>query len=123
MNPTFSISEAEWHVMVILWKKSPLSSHQIIECLKSHEWSDSTIKTMLARLVKKEVIAFEKIGKNFYYRPLVSEKKSQKNIGRQFMDRIFGGSVSPLLQHFVEEHPLSSEEIDQLQKILKQKKK
>lgn len=107
--------------MDLLWKKSPQTSQELIQSLQSSQWSDSTIKTLLNRLVKKGVITFEKQGKNYLYRPLVTEKKSKSSLCRDFLNRIFGGSAAPLLQHFVEEHPLSKEEVESLKKLLKKK--
>ena len=48
------ITGAEWNVMRIVWSLGSASTRTIIENLQAtSDWKDSTIKTLLARLVKK----------------------------------------------------------------------
>lgn len=48
------ISEAEWEVMKLMWKTSPLTSEKIISTLSDKmNWSTQTIKTFITRLIKK----------------------------------------------------------------------
>jgi BlaI family penicillinase repressor len=55
-----SISDAEWKVMRILWKKSPQPAYDIIQELSSQEqWHPNTVKTLLTRLHKKGALAVE----------------------------------------------------------------
>ena len=70
------ISDAEWDVMQILWRKSPATAKDIIDQLSvTHEWSPTTIKTLISRLVKKRAVTYEAKGKTYYYSPAVSEKE------------------------------------------------
>lgn len=48
------ISAAEWEVMRVVWASGDIKSSDIITILrKKYQWSDSTIKTLIGRLVKK----------------------------------------------------------------------
>ena len=117
------ISDSEWQVMKVLWTKSPLTAMEIVTALSDkHEWHPNTIKTLLSRLHKKKAVSVER-QKNFYiYRPAVSEADCVKIESESFLQRVFGGSVKPLIAHFVEEERLSSEDLDDLKKKLRQKK-
>ena len=124
MNPHPTISDSEWKVLDLLWKKSPQTSAELILALeKESQWSDSTIKTLLTRLIKKGAVAFEKKGHLYLYRPLLSEKIIKSQACKGFLDKIFGGSVTPLLQHFVESNSLSPTELESLQKLINRKSK
>lgn len=49
------ISAAEWEVMRVVWASGDIKSSDIITILrKKYQWSDSTIKTLIGRLVKKK---------------------------------------------------------------------
>ncbi len=49
-----NISDAEWEVMRVVWVSGDIKSSDIITILrKKYQWSDSTIKTLIGRLVKK----------------------------------------------------------------------
>ena len=48
------ISDAEWQVMKVLWKESPLNASQVINELQNYTtWSPKTIHTLLGRLADK----------------------------------------------------------------------
>jgi len=112
------ISESEWEVMKALWNKSPLSSNEIIDLLGLHP---QTIRTYLTRLVKKKAVKFYRQGRNYMYEPTCSETDCQAALSRSFVDRVFGGSMKPMLTQWVEEESLTQKEIDELQAILKRR--
>ena len=117
------ISDAEWQVMEILWAASDaLTANEIVDALSARsDWSPPTIKTMLNRLVRKRALKFRAEGKRYLYSPAVSRERCVRSETRSFVDRLFGGSVAPLLAHFVEDEKLSSDEIEQLRKLLERK--
>ena len=117
------ISAAEWEIMKVIWKENPLTSQKIINSLSDKMgWSAQTIKTFLARLVKKEIIGFEKSGRIYNYYPLVSEDECIKVENKSFLHKVYDGAVSILFTKFLEEEPLSEKEIEHLEKLLKSKK-
>ncbi len=114
------ISEAEWEIMKVLWREHPLTSGQIQEQTGTHP---QTAKTYLSRLVKKGAIDYRKQGRSYLYRPLFSEADCQKRASRSFLDRVFGGSLEPMLSHLVEEDTLSPDELKRLRTILNKRKR
>ncbi|MDU1320695.1 MAG: BlaI/MecI/CopY family transcriptional regulator [Clostridium botulinum] len=117
------ISAAEWEVMKLLWKESPLTSEKIINSLtEKMDWSTQTVKTFITRLLKKEAIGFEKIGRAYNYYPLISEDECIKAENQSFLQKVYDGAVGMLFTRFLEEETLSEEEIEELEQILKDKK-
>lgn len=125
MNRVPRISETEWEVMKVLWHEAPLSASQVIDALKDSDssWHDQTVKTLLNRLIKKRALGYRKEGRAYSYRPLVSEDECVKAVSQSFLQRVFGGSLQPLLAHFVESHQLSPKEINELTRLLKRKER
>ena len=117
------ISEAEWEIMKLVWKSSPITSDEIIASLSDKmNWSGQTIKTFINRLLKKGAIGFEKSGRNYLYHPIVSEKECIKAENKSFLERVYDGTVSMLFSNFLEDEPLTDKEIEKLQKLLEEKK-
>lgn len=53
------ISEAEWEVLRVLWEKETCTASEVVEVLADNtNWKPTTIKTLLARLVKKNAVGF-----------------------------------------------------------------
>jgi len=121
MSQISRISETEWEVMNVLWSKAPCAASEIIDTLQKADasWHPRTVKAFLNRLVKKRALGFSKQGRAYLYRPLVRREECVDAASESFLDRVFGGSLRPMLAHFVEREKLSPEEIDELRRLLK----
>src|SRR6266481_8347648 len=115
------ISETEWEVMEAVWSQAPCPAGEIIEALRGRDasWHPRTAKAFLNRLVKKKVLGFSKEGRAYVYRPLVRREECVDAASESFLERVFGGSLRPMLAHFVERDKLSEEEIRELRRLLK----
>ena len=114
------ISEAEWEVMKVVWKQSPSLAQDIIQALTTNaRWSPATVKTMLNRLVGKGALQFERTGKSYLYSPAVTEAECRAAEADSFLNRVFDGSLSPMLAHFVRSRRLTQKELDSLEQILR----
>ena len=97
------ISEAEWQVMKVLWKQSPLTANDIVETLtKETSWKRETIRTLINRLVRKKALDFKKQSRQYLYFPLIDESECIMEETKSFLDRVHGGSIEPMLAAFVE---------------------
>ena len=123
MKPVPRISETEWEVMQILWARSPLTAGEIIEALVASDstWHPKTAKTLLNRLVKKKALGFRKEGRAYLYQPLVREAECVTDASESFLERVFGGSLTPMLAHFVQHRKLSAAEVRELKRLLERK--
>lgn len=118
------ISDTEWQVMKILWSSAPITANEVIKKFEGvMSWKPKTIKTLLGRLVKKQAIAFTKDGRTYVYYPLVAEDECVKAESQFFLERVFSGALNVMFANFLEEKELSREEIEELKRILDQKKK
>lgn len=115
------ISETEWEVMKAVWSQAPCSAGQVIETLTRTDasWHPRTVKAFLNRLVKKKVLGFSKEGRAYVYRPLLKQAECVDAASESFLDRVFGGSLKPMLAHFVERQKLSPDEVRELRRLLK----
>ena len=106
--------------MKVIWAKSPISAGEVIATLSDEDqaWHPKTTKTFLARLVKKGALSYEKVGRAYLYEPLVTQAECVSAESESFLVRLFGGSLAPMLSHFVEHKKLSKKEINQLKQLL-----
>ena len=116
------ISDAEWDVMQVLWDTAPLTANEVVERIAArNDWNPRTVKTLLNRLVKKGALGYETEGNRYRYSPRVSRDECVGRESRSFLSRVFGGAVGPMLAHFVNEAPLTPEEIQALRKVLERR--
>ena len=114
------ISDSELEVMKLLWKaEEPVTSTVIREELqRSMGWEATTIKTLISRLVHKEVISQEK-RKVFYYRPLISEKDYNTWATSRLINKLYKGSAAALVAALVDSQGLSEGDINELRELFK----
>lgn len=123
-DPSPRISDAEWDVMNSIWEDPPRTAQQVCESLAPQKgWSDRTVKTLLGRLLKKGVLGFEREGARYLYHPLRSRDECVRQEHRSLLERVHGGEASPMLAHFLRESDLSSNEIEELKRILDEKER
>lgn len=109
--------------MEVVWEAPPVTAQHVSEVLGEREnWKPQTVKTLLARLVKKGVLAYESEGRRFHYTPVIARDEAVVAETESFLDRISRGSLLPALHHLVQTtRPLEPEEIEALRGLLKQK--
>lgn len=116
------ISETEWEVMKVVWSRQTCSAGDIIETLRQTDpsWHPRTVKAFLNRLVKKKVLGFSREGRAYVYRALLRREDCVDAASESFLDRVFGGSLKPMLAHFVNRDKLSADDIRELRNLLKE---
>jgi BlaI family transcriptional regulator, penicillinase repressor len=117
--PTPAISPAEWKIMGLLWAKSPQPAYDLIQALEQTEgWHPNTVRTLLARLLKKQAVTATKYKNLYLYSPAVNQAQCIEAESDCFLERVFGGSVKPLLLHFARRQKLSRKDLDELRRLL-----
>ncbi len=116
------IGESEWYVMKALWEHSPLSGSDIVKAVSAQtDWSQSTILTMVRRLVQKGAVGVLQQSVMMYY-PLIEESGARRQETDMFLKRVYKGSVNMLVKGFIESGELSKEELEELKKLLDESK-
>lgn len=119
-----SISESEWEIMNVLWDKAPQTANDIIFSLQeSTEWKPKTIRTLLDRLVQKNVVGVNKNLRVYTFYPLYTQDECQRAETESFIKRIYGGTLKSMLVQFIQEDTLSDDDINELRFILNNKPK
>lgn len=123
MRTHISISESEWAVMETIWNEPPRTLQDVLGSLKHTGWSTTTIQTYLARLVKKGALTTQRQGKGYLYYPAVAEDDCRLAESRNFLNRVYNGSLSQMVKGFVKSGSLSEDELSELKKLIAEQEK
>jgi predicted transcriptional regulator len=116
-----SISEAESLVMQVIWDRGPLPTEDVIAALaKRASWGESTVKTLLNRLLKKGALSAEKDNRRYVYSAELTREDWLAHESHGFLDRVFGGRVAPLVSYFSQQRKLAKEDIAELKRLIKE---
>lgn len=118
------LSRSEWKVMKIVWSLKKAMAREVysIAC-DEQNWSPTTVKTLLKRLVEKGYLNTTQIGNGFVYRPTHTAIVSLRAAADTLLSNALEGTTGPLLQHMLERTSLSESDLSELQKLLDDKKR
>lgn len=117
--PSINISDAESHVMEVLWRApGPVMVEQVAVALsESQHWRTATVQTLLDRLLKKGAIAAQNDGRLLYTAVLPREAWLAQE-SESLVRRLFGGRVAPLVAQLGRQGKLSAADIQELRMLL-----
>jgi len=108
--------------MKAVWQLNGGTAREIIDALRdTADWKPKTIHTLIARLTQKGALLAEKKGREYVFKPRVSERSCRLAASRSFLARVFDGEIAPFLACFLENRKLSRKQIDELKAILEDK--
>ncbi|WP_235804708.1 CopY/TcrY family copper transport repressor [Secundilactobacillus kimchicus] len=118
------MTPAEWEVMRVIWTMGDLGSNDIIKAVQEKRaWTESTIKTLLRRLVKRGALSTSAAGRKFIYHPEIAEKIAMEETSTALFDHLCAMKKGGVLVNLVAETELSQTDIQQLQDLLAAKAK
>ncbi len=113
------LAKSEWALMEALWAREQATASALQADLRDTQaWAYSTVKTMLDRLVEKGYVKSRRIGNVYEYSPKVRRGAVVARTIDDLADRVFAGSLSPLIHRLVESRRLKDDEIRELRKML-----
>jgi BlaI family penicillinase repressor len=119
MMKRINISEAEWKVMQTLWQNAPLE----LKDIKAHltdtpDWSNTTVRTLLMRLVKKGAVLTDKSAGVFKYSPALPKSECVLHETKSFLQRIYHGSAAQFIASLAQHGALSEKERKEIIRII-----
>ena len=112
---TPKIFDSELRLCEILWERQPVKSSELVQlCAQRLGWKKSTTYTVIKRLTERGVVQTE----NAVVTARVSRDEVQRAESRAFVERNFSGSLPGFLNAFVGGRGLSTEEADELRRMI-----
>jgi BlaI family penicillinase repressor len=113
------LTEAEWTIIKAVWENEPATAPAIQEKLfKQTEWTYSTVRTLLDRMVAKGLLKGAKSGKLTLYRTAVTREQAQRGELLYALKHAFNGALTPLVQCLLDTNEVSREELDQIKQLI-----
>ena len=121
------LPDAELEIMKVIWhNKCPISTSEVKRIIDEESEvsrTQQTVQTLINRLIAKEYITKDKRGKEYIYTPLVAEKDYVEFESERFLRKMHGNSVTNLMRALFDSKKISDEDISELEKLFKEKRK
>jgi predicted transcriptional regulator len=114
-----TLGDLQHAIMAVLWGRGEATTAEVHEALHTERpLAFTTIATMLRKMEDKGVVAHRAFGRQFVYRPTVSEDQVRRSMVGELVERLFAGDPKALVAHLVSEHEIDGEELETLRKQL-----
>jgi predicted transcriptional regulator len=110
--------------MQAVWEHEPCAAPTVQEVLQARrQWTYSTVKTLMDRMVAKGLLTTERIRNLILYRSAVSESDAQRGELMRAVKRAFGGAFTPMMQFMLDSNTLSQKELSELEAMIRKKRR
>lgn len=118
-----SITAAEWEVMMVVWRRSPVAAAAVMaELRESKHWTLTTVRTLLRRLVEKGAIAQRRRGRRYEYAPRVSMEACMRRECGLFFDRVPSGAPAAVVLELFTRACRSRDDLQELRPLLRDRR-
>ena len=118
------ITDAEWEIMRVVWANNEVTSKFVAKVLcEKMNWKQATIKTLLNRLLEKNILKKREIGNKYIYSTDFTEKEVANSYILGTFDKICKTKVGEMIGKVIENSELSFDDLDLILKAVEKKRK
>ena len=116
------LAKREEQIMQVFWTIGKAFIKEVIPELPDPKPHYNSVATMVKILEEKGFLDHEAIGNIFRYFPVISKEDYQKHAMKDIVSQYFDNSYPNMLAFFAKEQKLSDQELNDIMRIIKQKK-
>lgn len=116
------LNKTELQVMKYLWRIEIGFMKDIVEQFPEPKPAYTTISTLLSRMCDKNYIAFNRLGRDKQYYPILKKNDYFSNQVKDMIKHFFNDSTGQFASFFAKNTDFNMEELKELETILKNKK-
>ena len=126
MKETYQLpkpTEVELELLRVLWDKGEATVRELYEVVSEQRpLGYTSVLKMLQIMTEKGLVERTEAGKAHIYRAAATQEETQSQLLRDLSERLFSGSAAQLAMHALAMEPASAEEIEEIRRIIRQKK-
>ncbi|MCZ6597848.1 MAG: BlaI/MecI/CopY family transcriptional regulator, partial [Planctomycetota bacterium] len=110
-------------IMRVLWDEGEATVAQVHRRLDGDKHRAlTTIATMLSKMEKKGVVGHRIEGRQFVYRPEVTQEEVARSMVADLTQRVFQGDVAALVSHLLTEQEIDRDDLGRLVELVRREK-
>jgi len=116
---TTSLTDLQLAIMRILWDRAEATVVEVQTRLRpERDLAQTTIATLLSRLEKRGVVEHRLDGRQFVYRPLVTEQEVRRSMVSELTTLLFDGSPEALMSHLLRSREMAPGDLDRVKRMI-----
>lgn len=125
MKPKKSVpTDQELEILKVVWQRGQATVREVYrDLLAQRKIAYTTVLTMMGILEQKGHLKKTAGERAYIYSPTKPQQQVVRSMVNEFVHRVFNGSARPLLVHLMEDPDIRPEEIAEIEKLLKDRRK
>ena len=115
-----SLSKSEEELMQHLWKLEKGYLKDLLEMYEEPKPANTTVATLLKRMIEKGFVDYNQHGRSREYYPLVQKSDYSSDRFNELVSRLFDSSTKQFASFFASEADLTADELKELKAIIEQ---
>ncbi|NVJ20908.1 MULTISPECIES: BlaI/MecI/CopY family transcriptional regulator [Myxococcus] len=118
-------TDVELAILGVLWKRGPSTVRDVHEALGREDGKSAGYTTTLKQLQvmsAKGLVSRDERARSHVYAASVAEARTKRQLVKDLLDRVFGGSSGALAVQALSLKPASKEELEDLRRLLDEDK-
>ena len=112
-------TDAELAILSVLWDRGPSTVRDVHQALSRSQASGyTTVLKLLQIMTDKGLVTRDESERAHVYAPRLSERRTQRQLLADLVDRAFGGSSAKLVLHALADRPANSDELRDIRALL-----
>jgi predicted transcriptional regulator len=114
-----ALTELQLAVLRVLWLRGEATVLEVQEALHAERpLAQTTVATLLSRLEKRAVVAYRTDGRQYVYRPLITEDEVRGSVLAEVKDRLFHGDVTTLVSQLLTGAEVGAADLAKVRKLI-----
>jgi BlaI family penicillinase repressor len=110
---------SELEILHVLWNRGPSTVREVLKSLNEKKNMGYTgVLKLLQIMTAKGMVRRDEAQRAHVYKAFRPAEQTKRQLASDMLQRVFEGSASQLMMHALSGHRASTEEIDELRRIL-----
>ena len=118
MSTPLRLGDLQVAILRVLWDEGEATVARVTEALAGKRRAPTTIATMLTKMERRGIVDHRVDGRQFVYRPRISEQEVTRTMVADLTRRLFEGDVSALVSHLIRSEEIERDELVRLRAMI-----
>jgi predicted transcriptional regulator len=118
MNKPLRLGDLQVAILRVLWDEGEATVARVTRALAGRRRAPTTIATMLSKMERRGIVEHRVEGRQFVYKPCLTEQEVTRTMVADLTQRLFEGDVSALVSHLLRSEEIDREELVRLRAMI-----
>lgn len=119
MPDTVALTGLQLSILQVLWDRGEATTYDVwVELRERRALALTTVATLLSRLERRKVLTHRRQGRQYVYRPTVTQQEVRRSKVRELTESLFDGDPSALVSHLVQASAVDAADLARIRELI-----